>query len=259
MNNKQTNPRSKFAAPLRTLAAIPLCIATIQSASAYTLTFFPANAFSTDTAQMDSALGVSGYAIEDFEDTTLITGLSIGYTFPNNSTTTLTSLPQLLSDAAHWDGTHIAINDPAFNPPFNAVGYYAPLTTFNYAPGASSIGIGLSGFQSLNPPADEFPTTDHRLYVNGLATSQTLEQLAGAAWTGSRLGRNTYLRIDAAANESITSVGFEDIQYGDRTDDVLYFDHVAVSPAPEPSSYALLAFAGFLLSSRASWRKVSPR
>ena len=37
-----------------------------------------------------------------------------------------------------------------------------------------SLGIGLGSFQSLNPPADQFPITDHRLYANGVAFSQTI-------------------------------------------------------------------------------------
>jgi hypothetical protein len=51
--------------------------------------------------------------------------------------------------------------------------------TFDYAPGTTTFGIGLSNFQSLDSPA--FPITNHELFVNGLDEG-TIETLAGTNW-----------------------------------------------------------------------------
>jgi|GEM_PF-2548829 len=231
MNNKQTGTKRKFTVALVLL--LDLCFSSVQSAMAMTFEFFPASTYSADTAAMDKTLGIEGFIIEDFEDTSpLINGLSLTYT-GNGFNVTQSSLPQVLVVSGGWDGIALMTNDPD-NIFFN--GIHPSLTTLTYSPGASSIGIGLGGFQSLNPPSDVYPVTDHRLYINGVvASSQTLESLAGVNWTSSQLGRTTYLRIDAGPNETITSVGFENIQSQNGqglVDDGLHFDHLAIRAVP---------------------------
>ncbi len=200
-----------------------------------TLTLFPASTFSTNTGDMDHILGVSGYTIESFETTNLIDGLTITYEGEGFDVTN-SSLPQLNMDepgasSFAWDGMAFVSNDPSNGPP--ASGTWPSLTTFNYAPGAASMGIGLGGFQSTDPPSDQYPITNHRIYINGLAMSSDLETLAGTNWTGSAFGRDVYIRVDAAPGNLITSIGFENITVNPGNDDVLCFDHLAVlKPIP---------------------------
>jgi hypothetical protein len=119
------------------------------------------------------------------------------------------------------------------------------------------VGIGLSGFQSLNPPpsAPDNPITDHRLLINGIPFSQTIEQLAGVNWKSANFQRNAYLRIDALQGESISSIGFENITAVPSTEDVLEFDHLAIKSVaqppqsvPEPSNILGLGLLGLGLA-----------
>ena len=225
-------------------AAVALTASAIHSGHAASITFFPPTAFSANTATMDQNLGTTGFVIEDFEDTTLIPGLTISFT-GNGYNTTRNDLARTLTraDTAKWDGTHFIDNDPENIEYGNTIPILAARTTFNFPSGVTSFGVGLLSFQSVNPPSDQFPVTDHRLYLNGVPFASTLEVLAGANWVGSAFGRNGYLRIDAATGETITSVGFENISGNDG----IIFDHLAVVPTPEPSCFVLLTLgAGFL-------------
>ena len=221
--------------------------AAFTGAHAATITFFAPSAFSANTATMDTTLGITSYAIENFEDTTLIPGLTISFN-GNGYNATRTALTATLTrtDTAFWDGNHFMENHPDNTDFGNTPPLMASLVTFNYAAGATSFGVGLISFQSVNPPADQFPITDHRLYLNGVPFAQTLEQLAGANWFGSAFGRNGFIRIDAAQNETITSVGFENIS----GNDVIIFDHAAVRAVPEPSAVALLLIGALTQCSR---------
>lgn len=195
---------------------------------AFTLTFYPASTWSANTTAMDATFGITGYFIEDFEDRLLIPGLSISYT-GNGFNTTQTILIQTLDFAidASWDGLRITSNDPNNNVPPDSGVPWAQRTTFNFPSGARSFGIALSGFQSVNPPSD-YPITNHRIYINGVAMTTDIETLAGVNWVAARSLRNCYVRIDAAPNETITSVGFENIS----GNDFLHFDHLALLPVP---------------------------
>lgn len=208
------------------------------------LNWFDSPIYSTNTALMDDALGITGYAVEDFEDTTLLSGLSYSLTSPNAGT--FTSLPNTyLADSqtpgdTEWDGTHVLLGNS--NNSFPSEGTRVNEVTFHVAGGTSSFGIGLSGFQSLSSPPGHFPITDHRLILNGVDLG-TLEALAGPNFSPG-LDRNAYLRIDGTNGDTITSIGFANI--GGSVTDLLIFDHVAVNAAnvPEPSSFALLALCG---------------
>jgi RHS repeat-associated protein len=202
------------------------------------LTFFPASDYSPNTAAMDAVFGTLGYVINDFEAAALIPGLTVQLS-GGVTTTTEVSLPNLLSEDIcpgltsnqAWDGTHVASNqvanqitDCSVNPGL------ASRTTFYYAPGASSFGIGLSNFQSVVPPSPAYPITNHELFVDGIDIG-VIETLAGSAWSPG-LTRNTYLRIDATNGNLIRSVGFENLQVASgAVPDFLAYDHLAVLPA----------------------------
>ena len=71
-----------------------------------------------------------------------------------------------------------------------------------YSPHATSLGIGLANFQSLD-------ITKHELFVNGEDLG-VLETLAGANWSPGTV-LNAYLRIDATNGAQINSVTFENL------------------------------------------------
>jgi RHS repeat-associated protein len=200
------------------------------------LNFFPNTAYKANTAAIDVTLGTTGYTIDSFETTALIPGLTIQLS-GGVPTTTWTSLPNLfdentcgvLTQNQAWDGTQTASNqilNQVTN--CNVAPGLANLVIFNYAPGATSFGIGLSNFQSVNPPSPRFPVTNHELFVNGVDMG-VLETLAGAAWSPG-LTRNAYLRIDGTNGGLITSVGIENLLNG-PVGDFLMFDHLAILPA----------------------------
>jgi hypothetical protein len=99
----------------------------------------------------------------------------------------------------------------------------AQTTTINITPGASSFGIGLANFQSLDSP--EYPVTNHELFINGVDVG-TIETLAGTNWTPG-ITLNAYLRITATGSDLITSVGFENL----ASADFLGFSHLALQYA----------------------------
>jgi len=236
-----------------TLAVLALLMFLLcdRANASITLNFFPTSDFDTNTTTMDAALGVTGYTIDTFESTSFIPGLTINLTggVPN---TTWTSLPNLFDEGScgsltansAWDGTHEVLN-VLNNTVTSCTGpaNIAQFITFNYGPGATSLGIGMGNFQSLSSPS--FPITNHELFVNGVDMGQ-LETLAGGAWTAG-LARNAYLRIDATGGTSITSVEFENLTGSGS--DVLGFDHLAVLPAattvPEPGTL-FVTLAGLL-------------
>jgi hypothetical protein len=220
-----------------------------QAEASIVETWFPASSFNSNTAAMDATLGITGYLEDTFETTTLIPGLSITLSGSVPSTT-WNALPSTFNPITQgdgfetntqWDGTDVVdngTNNQLHNNP------WASVITFNYAAGATSFGIGLSGFQSTNP-AGAFPITNHELFINGMDIA-TIETLAGSNWTPG-LGRNAYLRVDVTGGSAITSVGFENLS-STNGPDFLIFDHLAVqapvTATPEPSTIWLLLAAG---------------
>jgi hypothetical protein len=215
------------------------------------LTFFPNTGYNPNTTVMDATFSTTGRPTDNFESTTLLAGLTIVLS-GGVATTTETSLPALFNGDTFspftqnqaWDGTHTASNALGNLPnstttPTNI----ANLITFNYAPGTLSFGIGLSNFQSTNPPSPQFPVTQHELFVNGVDLG-VLETLAGSNWSPG-LVRNAYLRIDS--NVPITSVGFENVNQPPAQQDFLMFDHLTVAAGgtsvPETGTGLLLGTA----------------
>ncbi len=213
-----------------------------ESRGGLVLNWFNGSAYSTNTAQMNTNLGISGYQIESFEDTTLIDGLS--YSLANPNVGTFATLPNIAESSTvgdtDWSGNHVLLGNS--NNAFPNEGTRVNEVTFHAAGGVSSFGVGLSGFQSNSTPYSQYPITDHTLFVNGVELG-VLESLAGANFSPG-LNRNAYLRIDGTNGDVIQSVGFANI--GGRITDLLVFDHVAFASAtvPEPSSFAFLACVG---------------
>lgn len=232
------------------LLASTLLFAPRIMADTFSVTVFSSTLFNTDTAVMDSNLGITGFTIDSFETTSLIPGLSITLS-GGVPTTTYSTLPALFNGNTFssftmnqaWDGVNTLTNalGNAPNSSTNPTNL-ANLTTFNYAPGTTEFGIGLSNFQSTNPPSSFFPVTQHDLIVNGTDLG-SIESLAGSNWTPG-IVLNGYVLI-TDTDGSITSVGIMNVNQPPQQQDFLMFDHLAVAPGtgtsvPEPSSLALL-------------------
>jgi hypothetical protein len=220
------------------------------------LNFFPVSDFSANTATMDATLGTTGFTVDTFETTSLIPGMSITLS-GGVPLTTLSSLAAVfdtsvcgsLSNNSQWDGTHAVINIAT-----NAVSNcstpanIALQIALNYAPGATSFGVGFGNFQSLSSPT--IPITNHELFVNGVDLG-VLETLAGANFTPG-LARNGYLRVDGTGGTLITSVAIVNL----TAPDVLVLDHVAVEAAasgvPEPGT---IGFAMLGILALGIWKR----
>jgi hypothetical protein len=211
-----------------------LLIAAGDARAGTIITPFAPSVYDTNTAAMDATLGISGFTIENFEDTTLVAGLS----YQLDGGLAQTSLPATHDVAGvtfntNWDGNRVLLGTTT-NLVGGTVGNHVQ---FNVAGGTKSFGIGLSSFQSTSPPSPDVPINNHLLYVNGVnfGLVESLPGFEPAAFT-----RNLYLRIDATGSDVITSVAFENLAPGG---DVLIFDHVAIQqatqPVPEPATLTL--------------------
>ncbi len=207
----------------------------LSFASAFTITTFAGSSYNSNTTTMNATLGISGYQIEDFENTTLLNNLTVQY----GSNTPISTLPVVYNPASTgfsnntWDGTYALTNGNG-----NTWSYpYAQFMTFAIAGGASSFGIGLANFQT--------DATQHKLYVNNVEIA-TLDTLAN--WTSGISVRNIYLRIDAVGSEVINSVK---ISWATQQDG-LVFDHLAMNTTtiPEPCTGILIVIGALLLKLR---------
>jgi hypothetical protein len=247
--------RKKRWVALFAISAILLSVPEL-SADTVTVNIFPSSVYSSNTAAMNTAVGVSGDLVDTFDSTTLLSGLTITLS-GGVSTTTYSSLPALFNGTAFstftanqaWDSTDTYTVTNATgslpNSPTSPTNI-ANLITFNYAAGTTQFGIGLSNFQSASPVGgDPFPLTQHDLIVNGVDLG-TIESLAGSNWTPG-LTRNGYLVIDDTGG-SITSVGFENVNQPPAQQDFLMFGDLAIAPAaatatPEPPALVLMLIA----------------
>ena len=205
------------------------------SAQGFTFTSVGPSVYTSDTAAMDAALGLTGLAIEDFEDTDLIQGLSVswGSSTPVSVLGSLASFPGPVSE---WDGTSILdnrLNHIPSNPP-------ETFMTFYVSPGSTIFGFGLS-------QAEERRNPDHRILVNGIELIPDIGDLPGYLDNGlansEGHSRNLYLIIEAEAGELIQSVQIDQgpVSPGFGIDGI-HFDHVAMNVVPEPNTALLLGF-----------------
>jgi PEP-CTERM motif len=236
---------SKFRWVLVSLAALVLpFVAPARAQAGYVATAYAPSVYDGNVKDLNAAVGIStGYAIENFESTTLLPNLS--YTIGKQ---TFTSLPKTFSTSqtikvgkltltpwqkAAWDGSNILVPNVGNSP----TQLWQPIT-FNIAAGTTSFGIGISGVL-LN-------TTG--IYVNGMRIGN-LDTLPGFQ---PGLGRNAYLIINAGPGDApITSVGFGSVDPLDTRS----YDHIAIKENPEPSTLALAGMSVLCLLGFGCWRR----
>ena len=213
-------------------------------ADAYTVTFFGPSQWGAS----DATIGVSGYAIEDFEDVNLVSGLQVQMKNVNQGNYGPTStLPKTfdpsfgagdqVADAfvvGLWDGTHNLLNNDSPIPTYSGSYCGCGDIVLGVAAGTSSLGFSLEQNDStLN------------LLINGslFTTIAPAGEICTTPQLGNFICRNGYFRIDAVGSDApITSV---EINNSNSRGDGWTIDHVAFARAavPEPASLALLGAA----------------
>lgn len=197
----------------------------VATARGVTVTAFDPNTW----PRTDAAIGVSGFTIEDFEDTTLVSGLQVQLSGGSNDFGPTSTLPKTWDPNSNaddpngakvlatgiWDGTHVLMNRRTAVPGGYVDGEWAD-TTFSVSGGASSIGFSVQNLES--------PNTMMTVLTNLGTTSVNLSNVANFTVGGAR---NGYLRIDAAAGEVIVAVKIDNLG-----GDGFAFDHLAFSPVP---------------------------
>jgi hypothetical protein len=220
---------------LRPLAPWCLLLLAAGLAPAQTIT---ATGFSAASwGASDATLGITGYAIEDFEDTTLVSGLLVGWETEAGNTTPATTLPftfnpatddpfgdafETLGGGGVWDGSRTLINTRT-NQSYN----YSALTNWGdivltFTNPATSVGFSLQ--------QNEYQVV---LYING-TNMGTLQSLTGLVPDGNRYG---YIRIDGTLGTQITSLRLANTRISFY--DGFVIDHVAFAAVPEPAASAL--------------------
>jgi len=218
-----------FHASIKTVTgAAILSFIGINSAQAITLTTFSPIGFS------DAIAGITGFQIEDFEDTTLIPGVSVQWTSPNLGpvnilpTTYNPSIQGFTGNA--WDG-NLTLNNTQQG--FYTINSISSTTTLNFSNQPTSVGIGISNLQFTG-------SNSSTLVVNGVDFAD-FDNFVPAPILGTT-GRSIYIRLDANTNETINSIG---IRGG--SGDFLVFDRLAVgntSAVAVPESSNLLGIIG---------------
>ncbi len=213
--------------PSHIFLCIALALGGISPLLAFTVEFFDNSVFSTNTNTMDVALGLTGHTIEDFEDGSLISGLSLsagGF--------------QSRTGGTAWDGVRVRSN---------LSGSHQLSTTFTLPSSTLSFGVGLQNFDR-----------DYSVKVNGIIVVSNLRNLSGFT-SGNGTTKNGYLKIEAENGEIINNVRFDQTSNTGSIDQV-EFDHLAVSNAlsspvvPEPQTFILS-----LLALSFIWRATYPK
>lgn len=179
-----------------------LLLAAPDSGQAFTVSSFnPAVVYSgtspAEQAALDTAVGVSGYVIEDFEDAVLAPGLSMSPAPALGSTYT----------GSIWDGVSYTVH-----------GTYAPGILFTFAGGAASVGFGIG----------DVDVEQVHLYVNDMDMG-AINALPNFTKLGDNV-RDVYIRVDAGVSESISTIRIQ----RDATDfnDGVFIDHLAFTAEP---------------------------
>ena len=225
----------KKNAALTIVCATIVCAAT-TSTEAVSVTAIAPNGWSLSDAQ----LGISGFQIEDFEDTTLISPLQIQLSGGNNDYSLTSTLPRTFSptlddpNAAKvfatgiWDGSLVLLNRNSVPIPINYGDNEWADLTFVISGGADSVGFSVE-----------------QMHVNAIMTVNTTAgstqfDLSNVSNFTIGSDRNGYLRIDAGLNESIISILIDNAGTTASDRDGFAIDHFAIHAVPEPSAIRLL-------------------
>ena len=198
----------------------------------------------------NAAIGTA--TIENFEDATLIPGLTIRMggvpsPYPARVWTTLPRVfnPSTASGcctlggpfpANAWDGVGALVNGGLGGTGLSGLSpgdgqfwdfQFADSVVFMLNPPMALFGVGLSNFQSaaVGDPA----RTDHELIVNGVSRGRLETLLPG--WASGQYIKNRYLLITATAPDAITTVAIQNITLVDG----LVFDKLALAGVPNPA------------------------
>ncbi|MGK7932283.1 MAG: hypothetical protein AB4041_12730 [Microcystaceae cyanobacterium] len=201
-----------------------LLITSNNVAKAFTVSSFLPTGFTDEIA------GITGFEIEDFEDTDLISGLSVEWTSPDFGPVTTLPRVSTASDFSFtvddaWDGVGFLTNTRQVT-----TGGLSDITILNFADSPTSVGIGISNFQFVGA----------ELLINGNSFA-SLTSFVPAPIRGAGI-KNIYLRIDAESGETIDSIGIDGI-----SGDFIAFDRVAVGNTqsiPESSNILGLFLVG---------------
>ena len=217
MNSCQIGSRPGFCVLAATCA---LTVAGFgDPAAAYQLTAFAPAVFDANAGNLpafDTAVGISGFTIEDFEDERLVAGVTvelemrpINTVFPADLLVPFEEQPSPI-----WDGSVAGIGNPNFSD-----------VAFRFDCGATSVGIGVADVESLlklviNGGSQEFelhPVPPAGFVLHGVSPDQM---------------KNGYLRVDVEpGNPPIEEIRF--VQPAGGGPDAIYFDRLAVLFAPE--------------------------
>lgn len=187
---------------------------------------------------MDTALSITGFTIEDFEDVNLAAGLMVELEDRDFGPTT--TLPGLVNPATAgtgfpdsvWDGSHVLLNhvDNLWPPVFGADP--ASKTILLHLPaGTKQFGMGLSHFQTANGV--------HNLKVNG----SNMGDIGTFTNYADGVDRNLYIKLLATGSDTISTVA---IETASENADAIMIDHVAFSSVPEPSVFACFGAIGLV-------------
>jgi len=220
---------------LRRLASLYALMFAAALAMAQTIT---ATGFSAASwGASDATLGITGYTIEDFEDTTLASGLLVGWETEAGNVTPASTIPFTFNPATDdpfgdafetfggggvWDGSRTLINTRTNQSYSYTAGTNWGDIVLSFTTPATSVGFGLQ--------QNELQVF---LYING-TNMGSLQSLTGLVPDGNRYG---YIRIDGTSGTQITSLRLANSRSPGY--DGFVIDHVAFAAVPEPATTAL--------------------
>lgn len=232
---------------LRTFVLVGSALAVTAPASAqYAITVTPAAFWGAS----DAVLGVSGYVIEDFEDSVLAPGLRGGWLTEAGDVVPAPTIPFTFApvtedpngdafDLGVWDGSRALVNTRT-----NQSYVYSDVANWGdivleFTTPVTSVGFSLQ--------QNEF---DVGLFVNGASIGSVLSR-TGISPDGQRYA---YIRIDAAPGGEITTLRLANGRSSFY--DGFVIDHVAFAPVPEPSTVALMCVGIAALAAASCRRRV---